>query len=78
VLNCAGKVVAKAIIGTPASSILDFIKSQRGTLHVALRNEPEAASLYHLIRPHVTNVVVCDPRKIAKQGNKADKVHMKS
>ena len=34
VLNIAGKVVAEAIIETTAQSILDFIKGQRGTLHV--------------------------------------------
>jgi len=73
VLNFAGKVVGEAIIETTASSILDFIKSQRGTLHVAFEEGTQAAWLYDLIRPHVAAVVVCDPRKIAKQGNKADK-----
>jgi transposase len=73
VLNFAGKVVAEAIIETTASSILGFIKGQRGTLHVAFEEGTQAAWLYDLIRPHVANVVVCDPRKIAKQGNKADK-----
>jgi transposase len=73
VLNIAGKVVAEAIIETTAQSILDFIKSQRGTLHVVFEEGTQAAWLYDLIRPHVAKVVVCDPRKIAKQGNKADK-----
>ena len=73
VLNFAGKVIAEAIIETTASSILDFIKSQRGTLHVALEEGTQAAWLYDLMRSHVANVVVCDPRKITKQGSKADK-----
>jgi hypothetical protein len=34
VLDSAGKVLAEAIIETKGSTILDFIKSQRGTLHV--------------------------------------------
>lgn len=74
VLDSAGKVVAEAIIETKASAILDFIISQRGTLHVALEEGTQAAWLYDLIRPHVANVVVCDPRKIAIEGNKGDKI----
>jgi transposase len=32
--------------------------------------------LYDLLKPHVTKVVVCDPRKNAllKEGNKSDKI----
>jgi len=74
VLNSDGRVVAESIIETTAPSILDFIKSQRGTLHVAFEEGTQAAWLYDLIRPHVAKVVVCNPRKIAKQGNKADKL----
>jgi transposase len=73
VLDLAGKILAEAIIETKASTILDFIRSQRGTLHVALEEGTQAAWLYDLIRPYVANVVVCDSRKIATQGNKADK-----
>jgi transposase len=73
VMNYAGKIVSESIIETTASSILDFIKSQRGTLHVTFEEGTQATWLYDLIRPHVAHVVVCNPRKIAKQGNKADK-----
>ena len=73
VLDATGKTLAEAIIETKTTAILDFVKSQRGTIHVAFEEGTQAAWLYDLIRPHVANVVVCDPRKIAKQGNKADK-----
>lgn len=73
VVNSVGKVVAEAIIETKGSTILDFLKGQRGTLHVAFEEGTQAAWLYDLIRPHVACVVVCDPRKIAAQNNKADK-----
>jgi transposase len=73
VLDAMGKVLMEAIIETKATAILDFIKGQRGTIHVAFEEGTQAAWLYDLIRPQVANVVVCDPRKIAKQGNKADK-----
>jgi transposase len=74
VLDSMGRVFAEAIVQTRASAILDFIKSQRGTLHVAFEEGNQAAWLYDLLRPYVAKVVVCDPRKLpAHQGNKADK-----
>jgi transposase len=78
VLDAMGRVLVEAIIETKATTILDFLKSQRrGTLHVAFEEGTHAAWLYDLIRPHVANVVVCDPRKIASEGNKNDKVDAK-
>src|SRR5574341_638174 len=71
VLNAMGKVLAEAIIETKASAILDFIKSQRGTLWVTFEEGTQAAWLYDLIQPHVAKLVVCDPRKITTEGNKA-------
>lgn len=52
VLNSAGKTVAEAVIETTASAILDFLRSQRGNLHVTFEESPQAAWLYDLIRPH--------------------------
>ena len=77
VLNRLGKVLVEAIIETKAAAILDFIKGQRGTIHVALEEGTHAAWLYDLIRPHVANVVVCDPRKVTREGNKSDRVDAK-
>ncbi len=77
VLDSMGRVLMEAIIETKASAILDFLKGQRGTIHVAFEEGTYAAWLYDLIRPHVANVVVCDPRKIASEGNKNDKVDAK-
>jgi transposase len=77
VIDGAGKVLAEAIIETKGSTIVDFFKSQRGTLHVALEEGTQAAWLYDLIQPHVASVIVCDPRRIVRQGNKADRVDAK-
>jgi len=74
VLDDAGKVSAEAIIETKGSTILDFFKSQRGTLHVALEEGTQATWLYDLILPHVAKVIVCNPKKIIRHGNKADKI----
>ncbi len=77
VMDGAGKVVAESIIETKGSTILDFLKSQRGTLQVTFEEGTQAGWLYDLIQPHVASVIVCDPRKIDRQGNKADKVDAK-
>ncbi len=77
VLNSVGTVVAEAIIETKASAIVDFLKGQRGTLYVTFEEGTQASWLYDLIRPHVAEVVVCDPRQIAKQDNKSDKTDAK-
>jgi transposase len=74
VLNSEGKELTQAIIETKPTTIIDFIRGQRGTLHVTFEEGTQAAWLYDLIRPHVTSVLVCDPRKIVTQGNKGDKI----
>jgi transposase len=73
VLNDQGKVVQETIIETKPEAILDFIKSQRGTLHVTFEEGTQAAWLYDMIQPNVNTIVVCDPKKIVGQGRKADK-----
>lgn len=75
VLNGSGRVVTEAIIENKAAAILDFIKSQRGTLWVTLEEGTYAAWLYDLIRPHVAKLVVCNPRKnklLLGSGSKGD------
>src|SRR6201984_2083082 len=76
VMNSAGKVVLECIVETKASIILQFINGLRGDLHVTFEEGTWAAWLYDLLKPHVTRLVVCDPRKNAsmKEGNKSDKI----
>jgi len=76
VLNSSGKLVMESIIETKASTIVQFFQGLRGDLHVTLEEGTWAAWLYDLLRPHVTEVLVCDPRKNAllKAGNKSDRI----
>src|SRR5579862_2681540 len=76
VMNDAGKFVMECVIETKASTILQFIQGLSGDLHVTFEEGTWAAWLYDLLKPHVTKLVVCDPRKNAsmKQGNKSDKI----
>src|ERR1700694_1735731 len=75
VRNDAGKIVMECLIETKASMILQFIHGLRGDLQVTFEEGTSAAWLYDLLKPHVTRVVVCDPRKNAsmKEGHKSDK-----
>jgi hypothetical protein len=75
VLNGAGRIVMESVIETKASMILQFIDGLRGDLHVTFEQATSAAWLYDLLKPHVTKLVVCDPRKNAllKAGNKNDR-----
>ena len=63
VMNSAGKLIMESIIETKASTILQFIQGLRGDLHVTFEEGTWAAWLYDLLKPHVTKLVVCDPRK---------------
>ena len=76
VMKDDGGLVMESIIETKASTILQFIHGVRGDLHVTFEEGTWAAWLYDLLKPHVTELVVCDPRKnaVMKQGNKSDKI----
>jgi hypothetical protein len=76
VMNGDGKLVMESIVETKTSTILQFIQGLRGDLHVTLEEGTWSAWLYDLLKPYVTELVVCDPRKNAllKEGNKSDKI----
>ena len=76
VMNAAGKVVMESILETKAATLLQFIRGLRGTLLVTLEEGTWAAWLYELLKPHVTQVTVCNPRKNAllRWGNKGDRI----
>src|SRR6202047_2517928 len=76
VMNGAGKMVMECVIETKASVILELIHGLRGDLQVTFEEGTWAAWLYDLLKPHVTRLVVCDPRKNAsmREGNQSDKI----
>src|SRR6202011_3736706 len=73
--DSAGKLVMEAILETKTATILQFIHGLRGSLHVTFEEGTWAAWLYDLLKPHVTQVLVCDSRKNAllRVGNKNDR-----
>ncbi|MGA7064471.1 MAG: transposase [Candidatus Acidiferrales bacterium] len=74
VRNDAGKIVMECVIETKANMILDFIHGLRGELQITFEEGTWATWLYDLLKPHVWKLVVCDPRKNSRQGNKNDRI----
>ena len=76
VLNSAGKVVMECVIETKASTLLQFIHGLRGDVHLTFEEGTWAGWLYDLRKPHVTELVVCNPRKNAllQEGSKSDRI----
>ena len=73
-LNGVGKMVMESIIETKAATLLEFLRGLRGELHVTLEEGTWAAWLYDVLKPHVEEIVVCNPRRNAllKEGSKSD------
>jgi len=75
VKNAEGKLLMECVLETKASTILDFIQGLRGTLALTFEEGILAAWLHDLLKPHVSRLVVCDPRKNAlmRDGNQNDR-----
>jgi len=64
VVDSTGKIIMESILETKASTILEFFAGLRGNLFVTFEEGTWAAWLYDLLKPHMTEVLVCNPRKI--------------
>lgn len=76
VLDSTGKLVMESILETKAATIVQFLQGLRGSLSVTFEEGTCAAWLYDVLKPQVTKVLVCNPRKNAllKAGNKNDRM----
>lgn len=76
VLNGAGKVVTCATIETSATRVRSFLQQYVGRVYVTFEEGTQATWLHDVVRPLVTQVVVCDPRhnKLLGFGNKSDRI----
>jgi hypothetical protein len=76
VLDSRGKLIMESILETKAATILEFLQGLHGSLSVTFEEGNSAAWLHDLLKPHVTRLVVCDPRKNAllKDGSKSDRI----
>jgi len=73
VMDSQGKVVMESILETKASTILEFFAGLRGSLFVTFEEGTWAAWLYDLLKPHVTEVLVCN-RARSHCSNRATRV----
>ena len=75
ILDSTGKLVMEAILETKSATILQFICGLRGSLHITFEEGTWATWLHDLLKPHVAQVLVCDPRKntLGKVANKNDR-----
>jgi transposase len=76
VRDSSGKLIMECILETKAATILEFIAGLRGTLSLTFEEGTSAAWLHDLLKPHVSHLVVCDPRRNAllKDGSKSDRI----
>jgi transposase len=66
----------ESVFETKADIIVEFVQGVRGPLALTFEEGTWAAWLHDLLKPHVSRLVVCDPRKNAqlKDGNKNDRI----
>jgi transposase len=76
VMDGQGKLIMECLLETKAATIVEFIQGLHGTLSLTFEEGTSAAWLHDLLKPHVSRLVVCDPRKNAllKDGNKSDRI----
>ena len=76
VVDGRGKLVMESIVENKASTLLEFLHGLRGELHVTLEEGTWAAWLHDVLRPHVQELIICDPRKnkYLQQGSQNDKI----
>src|SRR6202045_4904295 len=60
VRDSSGNLVMEATLETKAETILEFVHGLRGSLRVSFEEGTFAAWLHDLLKPHVTEVLVCD------------------
>jgi hypothetical protein len=76
VMGANGRLLMECLLETKAAAIVEFLRGLRGTLSLTFEEGTSAAWLHDLLKPHVSQLVVCDARKAAllKDGNKSDRI----
>lgn len=68
----SGRVIARVIVPTEASALVEFFAGMRGSIRVAFEEGTQAQWLHELLVPIADDVTVCDRRGERRRGNKAD------
>lgn len=77
--DASGKYIMESIVPTQATMLLDFVKGLSGTIHLTFEEGTHSVWLYDLLKPHVTELLVCNPRrnKLLEEGNKGDAIDVR-
>ena len=67
ILDSAGKLVMEAILETKTATILQFMHGLRGSLQVTFEEGTWAAWLHDLLKPHVTQVLVVESKRLRRK-----------
>ncbi len=70
----SGRIIARTILPTDASALVEFFRGMRGAVHVTFEEGTQAQWLHDLLAPVVDRVLVCDRRGESAHGNKGDRV----
>lgn len=62
-MDAGGKLLRECLLETKAATILEFIQGLRGTLSLTFEEGTSATWLHDLLKPHVSQLLVCDPQK---------------
>jgi transposase len=76
VMDGSGKLLMECLLETKAATIVEFIQGLHGTLSLTFEEGTSAAWLHDLLKPHVSELMVCDARKAAllKECSKSDRI----
>ena len=76
VLSYEGKLIMESVIEAKGATIIQFIQGLRGELFLTFEEGTWSTWLYDLLQPHVTKIIVCDPRRNAllKEGSANDRI----
>jgi len=75
VLDDQGKTVTTGVAETKAEALLSLVKGISGRVHLTFEEGTHASWLYELLKPHVDELVVCNPRKNRRQTeSKSDQI----
>lgn len=76
VMDASGKLIMECLLETKAATMVEFMRGLHGTLSLTFEEGTSAAWLHDLLKPYVSRLVVCDPRKNAllKDGSKSDRI----
>ena len=69
----SGRVIARSILPTEATALVEFFRGMRGSVHVVFEEGTQAQWLHDVLSPVVDQVIVCD-RRGEHRGNKSDRM----